>query len=60
MLCDFKISFYVNLYVDMLFRKGKRVDQFVIVGVVVWRNDEHETMVKKNDDDGCSSDDVVL
>jgi hypothetical protein len=60
MQCDFKISFYVNLYVDMLFRKRKRVGQFVIVGVVVWRNDEYETTVKKNDDDGCSSDDVVL
>jgi hypothetical protein len=44
----------------MLFRKRKRVGQFVIVGVVVWRNDEYETTVKKNDDDGCSSDDVVL
>jgi hypothetical protein len=44
----------------MLFRKRKRVGQFVTVSVVVWRDDEHEMTVKENDDDGCSSDDVVL
>jgi hypothetical protein len=28
--------------------------------VVVWRNNKHDTVVKDNDDDGWSSDDVVL
>jgi hypothetical protein len=30
------------------------------VGVIVWREDEHGTMVKGNNDDGWSSVDVVL
>jgi hypothetical protein len=30
------------------------------VGVVVWRDDESETMMKENDDDGWSSDGVVI
>jgi hypothetical protein len=48
-LQDFKISFYVNSHVDKLFRKWKRVGKFVIVGVIVQRDDERETAVKGND-----------
>jgi hypothetical protein len=43
----------VNLYVDILFGKRKRVDYIVIVGVV-WRGDEYEMSVKGNDDGGWS------
>jgi hypothetical protein len=30
------------------------------MGVIVWRDDGHETMAKGNDDDGWSFDDMVL
>jgi hypothetical protein len=30
------------------------------MSVVVWRDDGHETVVKENDVDGWSSDDMVL
>jgi hypothetical protein len=30
------------------------------VGVIVWRDDGHETTVKGNDNDGWSSDGLVL
>jgi hypothetical protein len=30
------------------------------MGVIVWRDDVHETVVKGNDDDMWSSDDVIL
>jgi hypothetical protein len=60
MLHDFKISFYVNLHVDKLFEKRKRVVYFVTMDVIVWRDDRRETVVKENDGGGWSSDDVVL
>jgi hypothetical protein len=59
-LRDFKISFYVNSNIDKLSEKQKRIDYFIIMGVVVRRDDGHRTMIKKNDDSGWSSDDVVL
>jgi hypothetical protein len=43
-----------------LFGKRKRVDQFITVGVIVWRDNERKTAVKENDDSRWSSDDVVL
>jgi hypothetical protein len=60
MLQHFKIYFYINLHADKLFIKQKMVDYFVIVGVVVWRNDRCETAVKGNNNGGWSSDGVVL
>ncbi len=60
MLYDFKISFYVNSYVDKIFEKLKRVDQFITVGVIVWRDNERKTAVKENDNGRWSSDDMVL
>jgi hypothetical protein len=59
-LRDFKISFKVNSHVDKLFRKRKRVDQFIIMGANVQMNDEHGTTEKGNDGCGWSSVDVVL
>jgi hypothetical protein len=44
----------------MLFGKRKRVDYFITVGVVAWRDDERETTVKGNDGSGWSSDGVML
>jgi hypothetical protein len=38
----------------------KRINLFFTVGVVVWRDDGHETTVKGNDNDGWSSDGLVL
>jgi hypothetical protein len=60
MLWHFKLSFYVNSHVEKVFGKRKRVGQFVIVGIVVRRDDGHETVVKENNSDGWSSDGVVL
>jgi hypothetical protein len=60
MLRYFKIYFYINLHAGKLFRKQKIVDYFVIVGVVVRRNDRYETAVKGNNSGGWSSDGVVL
>jgi hypothetical protein len=60
MLRDFKISFKVNSHVDKLFRKRKRVDQFIIMGVNVQMNDEHGTTEKGNGGCGWGSVDVVL
>jgi hypothetical protein len=60
MLRDFKIFFYMNSYIDKLFLKRKRVGYFIIVRVVVRRDNEHETTVKGNDNDEWSSDGVVL
>jgi hypothetical protein len=57
---NFKISFYVNSHADKLFEKRKRVVYFIIVGIIVRRDSECETMVKGNDSDGWSFDDVVL
>jgi hypothetical protein len=50
----------VNLYVDKLFEKRKRVSYFVTVGVIVWRDDGREIAVKGNDGGGWSSDGVML
>jgi hypothetical protein len=50
----------VNLYVDKLFEKRKRVGYFVTVGVIVWRDDVREIAVKGNDGGGWSSDGVML
>jgi hypothetical protein len=60
MLRDFKISFYVNPHADKLFGKQKRVSWFVIVGVIVRRDNRCETAIKGNDDNRWSSDGVVL
>jgi hypothetical protein len=38
----------------------KRINLFFTVGVVVWRDDGHETTVKENNSDGWSSDGLVL
>jgi hypothetical protein len=46
MLWYFKLSFYVNSHIDMLFGRQKRVS------VVVRMDDGHETAVRENDDDG--------
>jgi hypothetical protein len=50
----------VNSHVDKLFGKRKRIDYFITVCVVMWRDDEHKTAVKENNGDGWSSDGVVL
>jgi hypothetical protein len=60
MLRHFKISFYVNSHADKLFVKRKRVSYFITTGVIVQRDNGHETMVKGNDSGGWSSNDVVL
>jgi hypothetical protein len=36
------------------------VDQFITVGVIVWKDDGCETAVKENDGGGWSSDGVIL
>jgi hypothetical protein len=59
-LRNFKIPFYVNLYADNLFKKQKRIGYFITVGVIVWRDNEHRIVIKENDGDGWSFDDVVL
>jgi hypothetical protein len=50
----------VNSHVDKLFGKGKRIDYFITVCVVMWRDDEHKTAVKENNGNRWSSDGVVL
>jgi hypothetical protein len=60
MLQYFKISFYANSHVDKLFGERKRVGYFIIIGVVMRRDDARGMMVKGNDDGKCSSDDVML
>jgi hypothetical protein len=60
MLCDFKIFFYVNSHVDKLFGKRKRIDYFITVSVVVQRDDRRGMAVKGNNNDGWSSNGVVL
>jgi hypothetical protein len=50
----------VNSHADTLFGKRKRVDYFITVGVVAWRDDERGTAVKGNDGSGWSSDGVML
>jgi hypothetical protein len=60
MMRHFKISFYVSTHTDKLFRKRKRVDLFVTMGAVVWRDDGRETAAKGNGSGGWSSNDVVL
>jgi hypothetical protein len=50
----------VNSHADKLFRKRKRVDLFITVGVIVRRDDERETTVKGNDSGGWSFDGMVL
>jgi hypothetical protein len=49
----------MNSYVVKMFDKRKRVDQFITVGVVVWRDDECGTVVKENNSDRWSFDDMV-
>jgi hypothetical protein len=36
------------------------VDQFITVGVIVWKDDECEIAMKENDGGGWSSDGVIL
>jgi hypothetical protein len=50
----------MNSYIDKLFLKRKRVGYFIIVRVVVQRDNEHETTVKGNNNAEWSSDGVVL
>jgi hypothetical protein len=50
----------VNSHVDKLFRKRKRIGQFIFVGVVMQRDDGCGTTVKGNDDCGWSFDGMVL
>jgi hypothetical protein len=35
----------MNSYIDKLFKKRKRVDYFITVGIIVRRNDERGMMV---------------
>jgi hypothetical protein len=56
----FKISFYVNLHDNKLFNKWKRVDYFITVDVIVWKNDRYKTMMKGDDGDGWSSNSMML
>jgi hypothetical protein len=56
----FQNIFYVNLHVDKLFGKQKRIGQFVTVGVIVWKDDGNGMVVKENDGSGWSSFGVVL
>jgi hypothetical protein len=60
MLRHFKISFYVNSYFDKLLEKRKSTGYFIIVGVIVRRDNWRETTVKGNDDVKWSSDGVVI
>jgi hypothetical protein len=60
MLQNFKITFYMNSHADKLFGKRKRVDLFINMRVILWKDDGRGTMVKGNDDGGWSSDDVVF
>jgi hypothetical protein len=60
MLRYFKISFYVNSHGNKLFGKQKRVNQFVTICVVVWRDDGCKTAVKGNNGGEWSSDDMVF
>jgi hypothetical protein len=46
--------------VDNLLGKRKMIDQFITVGVIVWKDDKRETAVKGNDGGGWSSDGVIL
>jgi hypothetical protein len=55
-----KISFYMNSHIDKLFGKRKRAGYFIMVGIVVQRDDGCGTTVKGNDSGGWSSDDVLL
>jgi hypothetical protein len=60
MLRHFKISFYVNSHFDKLLEKRKSTGYFIIVGVIVRRDNWCETTVKGNDDVKWSSDGVVI
>jgi hypothetical protein len=55
-----KLSFYMNSYVDKLFGKRKRDDWFIIVGVIVRRDNERETVMKGNDGGRWCSNGMVL
>jgi hypothetical protein len=61
MLQNFKISYiYKNSHVDKLFCIQKRVGYFVIVGVLVQRDDGCGTVIKGGDGGEWSFDGVVL
>jgi hypothetical protein len=50
----------MNSHIDKLFEKRRRVGYFIIVGVVVRKDDGHERVVKRNDSGKWSSDGIVL
>jgi hypothetical protein len=50
----------MNLYVDKLFGKRKRIGYFITVEVVVRRDDGRGTIVKGNYGNGWSSNGVVF
>jgi hypothetical protein len=44
-----QIIFNVNSHINKLFKKWEMIDYFIIVGVIMRRYDERETLVKEND-----------
>jgi hypothetical protein len=50
----------MNSHIDKLFEKRRRVGYFIIVGVVVRKDDGHERVVKRNDSGKWSFDGIVL
>jgi hypothetical protein len=54
------VAFQNNSHDDKLLGKQTRIDYFIIVGVIMQRDDIRETAVKENDGDGWSSDGMVL